>query len=349
MRYASRPPVCLVFLVSLLSFVPFVREARAQTADAVGVRAQGMGGAFTAVADDATASWWNPAGLAGGAYLNALIEWGEHQDPSDDHTAAGDPQSAWRANVRTFAVAFPAAGLSYYRLRFSEIQPQPPIATPGADRQDVGAVQVRLRSMSLNQFGVTVGQSLGEHLVVGSTVKIENAGMAPGLATGASTLDAADALDVPGETHVDQDIGVMATLGRVRAGLTVRNLWQPEFNSGLVPFTLSRQARAGVAVTTGQRGVIGTATVAFDADLTTTPTVLGDERRVAGGAEVWMPSKTFGVRGGIGASTVGEHRTTFSGGASAALKKGIYFDGEFTGGTDRGRRGWSVGLRLTYP
>src|SRR5258705_16849 len=30
----------------------------------VGARALGMGGAFTAVADDATAPWWNPAGMA---------------------------------------------------------------------------------------------------------------------------------------------------------------------------------------------------------------------------------------------------------------------------------------------
>src|SRR4029453_5176655 len=30
----------------------------------VGTRAQGMAGAFVAVADDATATYWNPAGLA---------------------------------------------------------------------------------------------------------------------------------------------------------------------------------------------------------------------------------------------------------------------------------------------
>src|SRR5262245_10119252 len=29
----------------------------------IGARAVGMGGAFTAVADDATAPWWNPAGM----------------------------------------------------------------------------------------------------------------------------------------------------------------------------------------------------------------------------------------------------------------------------------------------
>ena len=33
-----------------------------------------MGGAFMAVADDATATWWNPAGLASGAYFNGIIE-----------------------------------------------------------------------------------------------------------------------------------------------------------------------------------------------------------------------------------------------------------------------------------
>ena len=31
-----------------------------------------MSGAFVAVADDATAVWWNPAGLATGPYFNAI-------------------------------------------------------------------------------------------------------------------------------------------------------------------------------------------------------------------------------------------------------------------------------------
>ena len=33
---------------------------RAQIYETVGTRAQGMAGAFVAVADDATAVWWNP-------------------------------------------------------------------------------------------------------------------------------------------------------------------------------------------------------------------------------------------------------------------------------------------------
>jgi hypothetical protein len=128
----------------------------------------------------------------------------------------------------------------------------------------------------------------------------------------------------------------------------VRNLTEPTFGSGADAFTLARTARLGAAVTSGSRGVIGTATAAVDADLTDTPTPFGDERRLAGGGELWTTSRTFGVRGGASISTIGERRASFSGGGSAALKKGLYADGEITGGTDLGRKGWSVGLRVTF-
>src|SRR6187455_2389240 len=47
--------------------------ASAQTIEEVGARAQGMGGAFVAVANDSTATWWNPAGLAGGPFLDLAL------------------------------------------------------------------------------------------------------------------------------------------------------------------------------------------------------------------------------------------------------------------------------------
>src|SRR5438876_11383514 len=83
--------------------------ARAQTTDAVGVRAQGMAGAFTAVADDATATWWNPAGLAGGALFNGLVEYGRPDRDSSE-------------TVRGVTAAYPALGLSYYRLPLSQVR-----------------------------------------------------------------------------------------------------------------------------------------------------------------------------------------------------------------------------------
>ena len=347
MRYAFRPPVCLVFAAFLLALLSVARDARAQPTDSVGVRAQGMGGAFTAVADDATASWWNPAGLAGGAYLNALIEVASHRDPPQNATLLANP-AAWDTNVRSFAFGFPALGLSYYRLQFNEIQPETSTGTTAGDRQEGGAAQVRQRSMVLNQFGSTVAQSLGNHLVLGSTAKFVNAAVAS-VTSSTGSLETAALLPVSGETRFDVDLGAMAMFGPARIGLTVRNIFQPDFSTGSGTFNLPRQARAGFAVSSGTRGVIGAATLAFDADLTTTATALGDERRIAVGAEFWVPSKTFGVRGGVGASTIGEHRTTLSAGGSLALKKGFFVDGEVSGGTDRGRRGWSAGLRMTYP
>ncbi|MEO6223141.1 MAG: hypothetical protein ABIP90_07805, partial [Vicinamibacterales bacterium] len=50
--------------------------ASAQTGfEVIGSRALGMGGAFVAVADDPSAVFWNPAGLASGQPAGATIEW----------------------------------------------------------------------------------------------------------------------------------------------------------------------------------------------------------------------------------------------------------------------------------
>ena len=352
---AFRPPVCLVAFaiasasVSFVSLVTSVSRASAQPADVIGTRAQGMAGAFTAVADDATASWWNPAGMAGGAYFNALLESGTHREPPTDRTSAGDPQSAWRADTRSLAVAYPALALSYYRLRISEIQPQPSTGAAPGVRQEGGATEIRLRSMVLEQFGASVGQSLGSHLVVGSTFKLLHGGAVSDVqGAGTGSLDGAASLDPPSETHVGLDVGAMAVLGRARIGVMVRNVTDTRFGSGTDAFTLSRQARVGAALSSGSRGVIGSATLAIDADLNTMTTVFGEERRVAAGGEAWTSARTIGVRAGVSVNTLAAHRTAVSGGLSAALKKGLYADGELTGGTDQGRRGWGAGLRVTF-
>ncbi|HEX3644169.1 MAG TPA: conjugal transfer protein TraF [Vicinamibacterales bacterium] len=327
----------------------FESRASAQPTDGVGVRASGMAGAFTAVADDATASWWNPAGMAGGAYFNALIEAGAQTEPRSERTSAGDPQSASRANTRSFAVAFPALGLSYYRLRISEIQPQTSTGDTAPGRQEGGAAEVRLRSLVLNQFGASVGQSLGSHLVIGSTLKLVSAGTASQIQSGAAgSLDTADGIDPSREVHAGLDVGAMAVFGRARIGVMVRNVNEAEFGSGSDVFTLSRHARVGAALSSGTRGVIGSATVAVDADLNATTTVNGDERLFAAGGEAWTRARTFGVRGGVSVNTVGTRRTALSAGVSAAVKKGLYADGALTGGTDQGRHGLALGLRVTF-
>jgi hypothetical protein len=336
-----------VAFVSLVSLVSMSASAYAQPADSIGVRAQGMGGAFTAVADDATASWWNPAGIAGGPYFNLLLEYGAWQEPHDERTVSGQSTSARRADPRSFAAAFPALGLSYYRLRISEIQPQTSTAANPGVRQEEGATEVRLRSFVLNQIGVSVGQSLGEHLVLASTLKVLNAGVDSRVqATG--SLDEATGIDPSGEWRAALDVGAMATFGPARIGLMVRNVTEPGFGSGADATTLQRSARLGAAVSSGPHRGIASATVAVDGDLTTASSPLGDERRLAAGGEVWTATRTFGFRGGVNVSTIGQARTTVSGGMSAALKTGLYLDGELSGGADVGRKGLGVALRVTF-
>jgi hypothetical protein len=304
------PGVSLLASVSFVTVVSSVRppSASAQPADAVGVRAQGMGGAFTAVADDATATWWNPAGLAGGAYFSSVLEYGHLPNPTDK-------------TVKGVSIAFPALGLSYYRLPISEMRPSGSTGAGVAIRQDQG---------TLSELGVTVGQSLGNHFVVGSTLKLLTAG----------------------QTRAGLDVGGMVTFGMGRIGLSVRNVTEPTFGEGADALALKRQVRAGCALSTGPRGVIGTGAVAVDADLTTTVTAAGEQRMVAVGGEVWTTRRVLGLRGGVSRNLVGSEETSLSGGASLAFRRQrsltSYVDGQVTGGLDESPRSWSVGLRLTF-
>jgi hypothetical protein len=348
MRNASQPSVCLaafVFVVTFASFA-FPRAADAQISESVGVRAQGMAGAFTAVADDSSATWWNPAGLAGGAFGNAIIEYGWQTEPHQDYDGSGLPVAAGRIDTRGFSLAFPALGLSYYRLEVSKIQPLTSTGVPIAVRQDQGIAAVYEQSLVLSQFGGTFGQSLGRHFVLGATFKVihgdlggsvqQGAGGSLGQATGLPTIDVG--------TKVGLDAGAMAMFGHLRLGLMVRNLNEVTFTDPTDAVTLTRTARAGVAYSSAKR----TATIALDADLTRSATPTGDERRLAVGTELWAPSHVFGVRAGVSTNTVGTHRTAYSTGGSITFGKKTYVDGQVTGGPDEGRHGWSADLRVTF-
>lgn len=109
------------------------QAAGAGGVEVLGVRAQGMAGAFVAVADDATAIYWNPAGLATGHLFAMSVERSHVTLPSAGRDAA----------LRTGAVLIgtPPLGTGYYRLGATHVVP------------------------------VNVLQSIGDHLNVGGTVK----------------------------------------------------------------------------------------------------------------------------------------------------------------------------------
>ncbi len=133
----------------------------------------------------------------------------------------------------------------------------PPRRTAAGQDQGTGA---RLASWSLTQFGVTTGQSLGEHLVVASTAKLVRAD----------------------QTRGDLDLGALMKVGSVRLGISAKNMVAPDLTVDGNPVEHKRQVRVGAAFVRAARGV--SLIAAVDADLTTTATAGGEARHVAGGA-----------------------------------------------------------------
>jgi hypothetical protein len=333
-------PRLVLVVVSLVSAVFTPGRLSAQIYETVGTRAQGMGGAFVAVADDATATWWNPAGLIL-SYFSLVSDRSETTEPADG--PAYGP--AWRSRTNAFAASYPALGVSYYRLRISEIAPQLTTADGQPVRQDIGAAGIGLGSRVSHQFGVTLGQSLGNHLVIASSLRLVRMGHTELIAPGGATLEDADELEMPLDTGGDVDVGVMAMMGSARVGFSVKHLNEPEFGEGDV-LVLKRQMRAGIAWIAGQPGAPGRLTAAFDADLTRTPTAFGEARHMAAGAELLLRQQVA-FRGGVSANMLGDVTMSTSAGISIAVSRGFFLDGAATFGSDRARKGWAVGLRLT--
>ena len=266
-----------------------------------------MSGAFVAVADDATTTWWNPAGLASGGYFNAIIEFDRVEDPSG-------------TRARAFALNVPSLGLSYYRLSLNGMRPSDPTESPPANREDQGV---------LSQFGATVGQSIGAHLI---------------LAIHAET--GARARATPRPTSIS---GPWRLLGRLRA----RRGGQEPPDAGVLGRRRrcsSCRVRCGRALRSEPgRPTAPRSSAAVDADLTTTPTAFGDARHLATGVEAWLAQS--------GGRASGRRRDQHRRGDPAVRQRG----GErraawaaFTStpsspaGPIEARNGWGFALRVTF-
>jgi hypothetical protein len=299
----------VVRLVAIVAFASaLARPVSAQIYETVGIRAQGMAGAFVAVADDSTATWWNPAGLATGAYFSGSVEHRTGEGASDEGTLG-------------VSLMVPSLGLSNYRVRVGAALPMnstPSESGAGQDQETGG----RIASWSLTQLGVTTGQSLGEYLVVASTAKLVRAD----------------------QTRGDLDLGALVKLGSVRLGISAKNMIAPDLTADGNPVEHKRQVRVGAAFVRGARGV--SLIAAVDADLTTMATAAGEARHVAGGAEV--QAGRLGLRGGISVNSIDEARPSFSGGASIAVRQGMFVDGHVTRGDDDAMKAWGFALRVTF-
>jgi hypothetical protein len=320
------------------------RPAAAQGIEAVGNRAAAMA-AFVAVADDASAVVWNPSGLAQGPFFNLSADFGRV-----DSATSSEPQLTGRAGRHQsvlIAVGLPPVGLSYYRMGTTLLHPASPAGQLSTNRQDH---QVSVRSLFTSHLGVTVLQSIGDHVTLGATAKVVRGSLAAGTTTIQAWSDGfeyAESLETRGTTTGDLDAGALVTGGRFRAGIVARNLTEPEFESSDgSEAALDRHVRLGAAWGDRWPGVPRTI-VALDVDATRTVHASGERRDVALGAERWLESRRVCIRGGVRASTAGDARPVVSAGGSFAVRVGIYIDAYVAKGR-REDHAWGIGARVTY-
>ena len=296
-----------------------------------------MGGAFVALADDSSATWWNPAGLAAGPFFDLAL----------GRAAAdtGDGVPAHRVRATWLSAGTPPLGLSYYRLRIIDI----PTAPDGGDRED-GGVVVPLRALSASQYGVTLVQTLFSGVHVGTTLKYVRASgfiderAMPEAGGPSQLLDQAAAPD-GGETEgaFDLDVGILAVHGPVRLGAVVRNVREPEFGGLRLP----RAVRVGAAFAGSEAGRVPV-TVAVDVDLRAYQMASGDRQVVAVGGEGWLFGRRFGIRAGARFNVVGAEERVVTTGASVAVRTGLYVDAHVARGGADEERGWGLAARVSF-
>ena len=339
---------------SLLCLAPATADflapaaADAQIVESVGTRALGMGGAFVAVASDSTATWWNPAGIAAGPFVD--IGWGR------DRLEVTEEAPAWRHKNSWFALGTPALGLSYYRLRITDF----PSATSGG----AAATDRPVQSLAMSQLGVTIVRTLVSGVHVGTTLKRVRGVVRTGPLDNASLSDSAalsDALE-QGESleggdfqsRYDLDVGFIAVSGPLRLGGTVRNVREPEFfgaggssDESAAGMQLPRQVRVGAAFDGAAVGSIPL-TVALDADVRTYMTTAGERRMIALGAEQWMFNRRVAVRVGGRVNTRGTRESVATVGLTVAAGGGLYLDGHAVRGGLEDERGWGLATRISF-
>ena len=227
-----------------MAVLAFARAAEAQAP--LGTRAAGLAGAFVAVADDASAVYWNPAGLATGPIVSILATFSEEKSaPNDAEAVTGE-----RLAGKMVALSTPPVGIAIYRLNAFGTERVAPAVTGPPSREEV---RRSVHALTTSVVGVSLLQSLTDYIVVGATPKVMH---------GAGT------------TAFDVDAGVMIAVERIKIGAVARNLTTPAFDD----IELSREVRIGGAWGSGWPGH-SRVMFSVDGDLTSRATPLPMRRR----------------------------------------------------------------------
>lgn len=320
----------LGLLVLGLAGLPGLAFAQ-QPIETAGARALGMGGAFVAVADDASATFWNPAGLATGGIAGATIGWADFRtgNQKGDPAVGQSRRHSYFSSLGTWPV-----GLSVARITDTRVM-------------SVAGATARTQTLHTSQYGANLLQTIVEGLVVGANLKWVRGTVSEAAGTGLSAdalFDDATETSSHSSNVFDVDLGVMMDMQRVRLGLTVKNLRQPDFtNVAGIATRLPREIRAGAAVmpTSGL-------TLALDMDLDTVDLWDGPRRMIAIGGENRLTSRLV-ARAGVRWNTKDDTwRPVYSAGGSLRVSKSLWLDGHYTQGDITRDRGFGASLRAAF-
>ena len=330
-------PLSVLVLVLAAESVPAVQESQI-----LGARARGLGGAFTAVADDVTAFYWNPAGVARGPFVRLGAFWGtafrdrdelveslQGAQPGGGSTLSGSGAAGFSAGITVLNVA--ATRFTYTDTELDGTT----LRTRGLKTTDIVLTFVQ----SLPPDDLIVG--LNVHYIRGTSFKgVRPAADVPSSEQNVKELTrwATESGQRAGsESEPGLDLGVLYQPGEwVRLGFSARNLTRPDFFvGGNEEIVFEAHARAGVALYL-PRSVL----VAMDVDLNKREEKRGGVgyRELALGVEKGWWAGRLTLRGGVQAELGGVRSTPgFSSGLGLEMR-GLRLDLAVTTST-RGRRG----------
>ncbi len=274
-----------------------------------GTKAAAMGGAFTAVANDTTAFYWNPAGFAFGPVVHGGVQWGESEMNRGDGATFADGAAGFSFGLTFLGVAGTFSDQSWSRPEGDVL------SSRGLETFDL-SVSV-LHSLPIDDL-VIAGNV---HYLRGESHELfeSMAALSPGAGTPSAIRDRVMATEGEESSTASVDLGALyQPRDWLRLGLMWRRLFEPAFPlpSG-EEIALPRHGRAGVAFFLPQA-----TTVSFDFDLSSQGGVDESWRELSLGVDKRLFEDILSLRAGVRAETGSGRgaRPAFSAGAGVRVR-----------------------------